>query len=151
MTRYAGFWIRSLALLFDLLIIAVITVVAIGPFALMAGFMMGGKVPLDRAQDTLETVAPVVALVAGWLYCAVGESSRFQGTVGKYALGLKVVDPAGARIGFLRASVRFLARGLSTAALLLGWLMVGVMPRKRALHDLVAGTTVTRSRLAPAN
>lgn len=151
MTRYAGFWIRSLALLFDLLIIGVITVVVIGPFALMAGFMMGGKVPLDRAQAALEQIAPVVALVSAWLYNAVGESSRFQGTVGKYALGLKVVDVAGARIGFLRASLRFLARGISTAVLLLGWLMVAVMPQKRALHDLVAGTMVTRSRMAPAN
>jgi len=148
--RYAGFWIRAVALAFDVLIVGVITILVIGPFAIIAGLMMGGKVPLDRAQATLEVIAPAVAVLSSWLYSAWGESSRFQGTVGKYAIGMKVTDDQGARISFGRATVRYWAKWLSTALLLLGWLMVGVTSRKRALHDLVARTQVVRTAIAPA-
>jgi len=83
-----------------------------------------------------------VAIVFAWLYCACMESGARGATLGKRALGLSVRDRHGEKPGFGRASLRWLARGLTLATLMLGWLLILVTKRRQALHDLVAGTTV---------
>jgi hypothetical protein len=46
------------------------------------------------------------------------------------------------RIGFLRATGRWLGRTLSGLVFLLGYLIQPFTPRKRALHDFLSGTVV---------
>jgi len=89
------------------------------------------------------------AALAG-LYFIAFEASAWQATPGKRWLGLQVVDLRGARIGWARASARFLAGTLSWLTLNLGHALAGWRADGRALHDLVAGTrVVTRSPLRP--
>ncbi len=59
------------------------------------------------------------------------ESSPKQGTLGKLALGIKVIDYNGERIPFGRASVRFLSKILSILLLCAGFIMIGFTERKR--------------------
>ena len=81
---------------------------------------------------------PVLSLA----YYAGMESSKLQATVGKLALGIKVVDGQGRRLGFGRATARWAGSIVSYLILYIGFFMAGWTRRKQALHDLMAGTFV---------
>lgn len=125
---YAGFWRRFAAWAIDW------SLILIGGAALRVVAELVGVG--DRSQLTL-------VILAGYLlYCALLESSRWQATLGKRALGIKVTNRRGERIGFTRASIRFVAKLLSLLTMFLGFLLVVVTRRRQALHDLISGTLV---------
>ena len=126
---YAGFWRRFAAYAIDYLLVLIGTAV-LGAAATLAG--LAG----DSARLSL------IALAGYFLYCTLLESSPWQATVGKRALGLKVMNRRGERIGFARAAARFVAKLLSVLTLCLGYLLIVVTRRRQALHDLIAGTLV---------
>jgi uncharacterized RDD family membrane protein YckC len=86
----------------------------------------------------------LIALVLDWLYYTLLESSVWQGTLGKKALGLEVTDLGGRRVSFGRATGRFFARIISGLTLGIGFIMAGFTERKQALHDIIAGCLVIR-------
>lgn len=134
--RFAGFWIRFVAALIDTVVGSVI--MQVGLFALQ----------LDLSAQNPETwVANLIfSTVVWWIYGAAFESSSFQATPGKLALGLRVTDERGARISFGRATGRYLGQILSTLFLCIGYLMVAWDNRKQGLHDTIAGTLVVHGR-----
>ena len=139
-TQYGGFWIRFLALLVDSAIV----------FLVSALVMAGAAMALG--PEMLTMVALVVWLL-GFLYWPVMHASARQATFGKALLGLKVARFDGRRISILRSLVRELAKIISGAVLMIGYVMAAFTPRKQALHDLVASTYVVRegaSRVVPA-
>jgi uncharacterized RDD family membrane protein YckC len=83
-----------------------------------------------------------IGVLLWWLYFALLESSRLQATLGKLALAIKVITLDGGRIGFWRATLRTIAKYLSAAILMIGFIMAGLTRRKQALHDYIAGTLV---------
>jgi uncharacterized RDD family membrane protein YckC len=85
-----------------------------------------------------------IRTVLNWLYYALLESSTWQATLGKKALGLEVTDVEGRRISFGRATGRFFAKIISALILFIGFIMAGFTERKQALHDMIAGTLVIR-------
>ena len=86
-----------------------------------------------------------VAIVGGWLYYAYCESSSWQGTLGKKALGLFVTDMEGRRVTFGRASGRFFAKIVSgLIPFAIGYIMAGFTAKKQALHDIIASCLVLR-------
>jgi hypothetical protein len=88
-----------------------------------------------------------------FFYFPVMHASARQGTFGKALLGLKVARVDGGRISILRSLGRELAKILSSAVFMVGYIMAGFTGRKQALHDLVASTYVIRegaSHLVPA-
>ena len=62
------------------------------------------------------------------------------------ALSIRVTDTAGQRISFLRALGRNLAKIISGAILLIGYIMAAFTERKQALHDIIAQCLVVRGR-----
>ena len=76
------------------------------------------------------------------LYYSYMESSTYQATVGKLAVGIKVVDVTGARIAFPKALLRNLSKYLSMFILYIGYLMIIFDDRKQGLHDKIADTLV---------
>jgi uncharacterized RDD family membrane protein YckC/Tfp pilus assembly major pilin PilA len=133
---YAGFWRRFAAYAIDYVIVLLGTAV-LGAAATIAG--LGD----DAARLSL------AALVGYFFYCTLLESSAWQATVGKRALGLKVTNARGERIGFARAAARFVAKVLSVLTLCLGYLLVLATKRRQALHDLIAGTLVLHDIASP--
>ena len=81
--------------------------------------------------------------VLGTAWHVLGVASPLQGSPGKRAFGLRVVDLQGARPRFARALGRHLAAGLSWLTLNIGHLVALPSPH-RALHDRIAGTRVLR-------
>jgi hypothetical protein len=78
------------------------------------------------------------------VYWILMESSRWQASLGKLALGMKVVDEKGQRLSFVRALGRNLLKILSCATLMIGFMMAGWTQRKQALHDKIADCLVTK-------
>lgn len=140
--RYAGFWWRFVAALIDGVIGTVIGMVV----GAVIGFQMGSG---DATIDAIKAVSSVVGMVVNWLYFAISESSPMSGTLGKYLLGIRVVDENGDRIGFGRATGRYFGKILSALILCVGFLMAGWTRRKQALHDMIAGCLVVRRVARP--
>jgi uncharacterized RDD family membrane protein YckC len=152
---YAGFWLRVVAAIIDSFVLGI-------PLGIFAFLLILSAVPfLTHTQDmmaVMTTILPrlffllVVYLVASWLYWALMESSSWQATLGKKALGLRVTDLAGSRPTFGRASGRFFAgRGISCIPsvgglyFLVDCIMAGFTEKKQALHDIIASCFVIRS------
>lgn len=111
-------------------------------FILALALSLAISVPLAGGQAAEKHIAWTVLA----LYFAVFPATPLQGTPGKRLLGLRVADTKGARIGLVRAIVRFLASVPSIALGFIGVLAMDWTPRRQALHDLVAGTIVVRRR-----
>jgi uncharacterized RDD family membrane protein YckC len=148
---YAGFWLRFVAFIIDVIILGFVGWIIFLPFAASLGM---GTLLRGRPPMTPEEWAPFFALlfrmamlriVLNWLYFSILESSAWQATLGKKALGLKVTDLAGNRISFGRATGRFFSKIISTLIIMIGYIMAGFTEKKQALHDMIAGTLVMRS------
>ena len=87
--------------------------------------------------------ATVIVLAIQWAYFAYMESSPWQATLGKAALGLIVIDGEGHRISFLRATGRWLGKLLCWDTFGIGFYIIGFTEKRQGLHDLIAGTFVT--------
>src|SRR5262245_13679996 len=136
--RYGGFWRRFAAAFIDGIVVYIVSFVA--------GLVMGlGLSMASVTTDTITGASALVGLAIGVLYYALQESSEAQATLGKRALGVQVTDVHGQRISFPRALARTFAKWLSAVILLLGYIMAAFTPRKRALHDFIAGTLVVRT------
>lgn len=155
---HAGFWKRVAAYILDAIILYI-------PQMLVEKSFGGDAAKALLQQATLDSVgnpdammaanmhyystmwpAMLIMLVIGVLYFAVCESSTWQGTLGKLALGIRVTDLQGNRISFPRALGRYFAKILSAIILGIGFLMVAWTQRKQGLHDLIVGTLVLNGR-----
>jgi len=76
------------------------------------------------------------------LYYSYMESSKYQATLGKMALGIKVTNIQGAAINFPKALLRNLSKYLSMFILYIGYIMIIFDDRKQGLHDKIADTLV---------
>jgi uncharacterized RDD family membrane protein YckC len=73
------------------------------------------------------------------------ESSEWQATLGKKALGLVVTDMAGNRVSFGRSTGRHFGKMLTNLIpAFIGYIMAGFTDKKQALHDMLAGCLVLR-------
>jgi len=144
--RFGGFWIRVVASVIDWLIVSVVVWPVAGIIILMIG-VAGGAVRMPGFGIGLvrRIVVETLFFCAFWIYEAAMESSSKQATLGKMALGLKVTDEQGGRISFARATGRYFAKIISGMILFIGYIMAGFTARKQALHDMIAGTLVTRT------
>ena len=152
---YAGFWLRFVAAIIDGLILLAVRKILFLPFGIrtgmgmgMGGIFRGGRQPQDLSAlmpmlGLMFRIAIISALIQ-WLYFSLMESSVWQATLGKKALGLTVTDLEGRRISFGRATGRYFAKILSTLTIGIGYLMAGFTAKKQALHDMIAGTLVLR-------
>jgi uncharacterized RDD family membrane protein YckC len=151
---YAGFWLRFLAYLiesvlagivFGVFALIVVAIVGIGYFRTMFEAMSGEDATFPAAFVSLILLASAASVLLTWLYYAWMESSEYQGTLGKMALGLIVTDLQGRRITFARASGRFFAKIITGLIPLgIGYIMAGFTEKKQALHDMIAGCLVLR-------
>jgi len=133
--RFGGFWIRVGAYLIDLVILNVVIFLSLS-------FVPGGS---DLLIDNFAAFFIPITIL-GWLYFAGLHSSKWQASVGKKVLGLKVVDKEFNRISFVRATGRHFAEILSSMIIFIGYLMVRWTEKNQGLHDMKAGTYVAKAR-----
>jgi uncharacterized RDD family membrane protein YckC len=132
----AGFWIRTLALAIDWIVVAVVWHL-LGDFFRPALWFF----PLHRiVYDGDHTSLLVIAAYAAVLWKVKGS------TVGGLICNLHVVRLDGRPIDWPTAVVRALGCFLSLIAVGLGFIWVAFDPERQSWHDKIAGTTVVYTR-----
>ena len=140
---YANLWQRLVAAIVDGILHTIITTVICYPI-LFVFFMTRNGVDENFLSLLEPIIFTIIRILVELLYFALQESSGTQATLGKKAMGLKVVGLSGERISFGRATGRYFAKTLSQLTLLIGFLVQPFTKKKQALYDLMAGTLVVR-------
>lgn len=150
---YAGFWLRFVAYVIDNILLFVVVGIPLNVLQIVvAGMAQPAVAPGQPAAPpnpvvlAVMGISIVVSIVASVAYYAGMESSKYQGTLGKMAFGLKVVDVNGRRISFARATGRFFGKILSGLICYIGFIMAAFTEKKQALHDMIASTLVVKTR-----
>lgn len=150
---FCGFWIRVGAYLIDGIIIGIPVAIVL---SIVFATMLSGAVSSGSEDEIARAAAGSIGVfllvyllifVAAWLYEAMMTSSASGGTIGKRALGMRVVRGSdGSRLSFGRATGRFFAKIFLTGLIPfgIGYMMAGFTERKRALHDMIADTVVIK-------
>lgn len=159
--EYGGFWIRFAAYLIDSIIIGlplgIITFIIFmiffgtsGAFEMLIADPYAAELSDEEAFLFLGSylgalgLSILINIVCAVAYFAGLHSSKWQATVGKRLLGLKVTDMKGSRISFWRALGRYLAMSFLSGILLIGYIIAAFTEKKQSLHDLIAGTIVIK-------
>lgn len=137
----AGFWIRAVASLVDML--------AIGLLESVLGSLLirvGGMEPEFHSPEGRAIMLTVASfgVVLGYAYRVffIGYCGQ---TPGKMAVRIKVIRTDGTEAGYARAFLReVVGKFLSKIILGIGYLMVAIDPRKQGLHDKIADTYVIK-------
>ena len=158
--RYAGFWLRVVAWIVDMIALAIL-------WQIISLFFPAPPSPPDSAdadvlwQYWLDSLPPgkmLVSTLISWAYFALQESSSAQATVGKRLLGIRVSTEDGARLSIGASTIRAWPLYLNSAGWIadawLGGLIsllafvacvsVAFSSRKQGLHDKMAGAVLTR-------
>lgn len=162
--NYAGFWMRVAAAIIDWLILRAVSWIVLLPVLAAVGFSASSAFPFSGLSnpDELDVAALVASITAmfgvAWivqtivdlLYHSLLESSKFQGSFGKVALGIIVTDTNGNKLDFTKALIRNVCKFISSAIIGIGYIMAGLTEKKQALHDIIAGTLVVMKPKTPA-
>lgn len=112
-------------------------------FAALIDGVVLGIVELVVQAILGRSIGGIAGLAIGIGYYGYLEGGPSGQTVGKRALGIRVVDfPGGGPIGFSRGVLRYFARILSAIVFLLGYLWMLWDSEKQTWHDKIASTVV---------
>ena len=127
----SGFWRRFAAALVDGILIGIV------------GGILGAIFGLDRNASN------GIGTLLGLVYYTYFEGTSGQ-TVGKKALGIRVIDlSGGGPIGYGRAFIRYIGRFVSGIVLLLGYLWMIWDKEKQTWHDKFANSVVVPESAYP--
>lgn len=147
---HAGFGQRLNAFLIDIIPIMLLTAAV---FYLFLGFDRTWQVYRadpgnDQARVTFLAERNLIrdsSFLIWIVYAAVMEASAIQGTFGKRAMRIRVVDRDGNRLTLAQSIWRNVAKIASYVPLSLGFLWVALSKQKRGWHDIMAKTDVVQN------
>ena len=143
---YAGFWKRYAAYFLDSFVVGIINLPVSVVFNLIGA---------SSGNESLALAMSMVAMLGGFVigigYYAGFHASRGGATLGKMAVGIKVVRSDGERITFMRGVGRYFGFILSSLTLMIGFIMAAFTQPKQALHDLLCDTLVVDKWAFPEN
>jgi uncharacterized RDD family membrane protein YckC len=159
---YAGFWRRFLAGIIDLFVMVVFVIPCIITWQkhsllldqamnqLMVGSIDVNIYPELSHQISIYGILFYICLgvliIFNWLYFAISEKSKYQGTLGKQLLGIKVTDINGNKLTFLKSNARYWAKYISTFIFFIGYVLTAFTKKKQALHDIIVKTLVVNKK-----
>lgn len=139
---YAGFWMRFFAAFLDVLVLCTGIIIVL--------VSIGTVIAINGRDSLIDDTQLVSIFYWGIIFLAISYyvfmHSGMQGaTYGKRWMNIKVLNTQGGPLTVSRALGRLIARMISHILLFTGFLIQPFTPRKRALHDLIAGTIVVRN------
>ena len=142
--HYGGFWIRVVARLIDGIILGIaqacIALLFFGTFGAQFLPSVTRSAPIGLLLG-FQFLSYAIAIAYDVVFL------RYQGaTLGKMALGLKVVRSDGESLGWGISVGRYFMYIVSGIILFIGYIMAGFDNEKRALHDRVCDTRVIYKR-----
>jgi uncharacterized RDD family membrane protein YckC len=157
---YAGVGRRSTAFVVDLLTVASAVLLV----AIICRFLIAARVwtpanPGLSPEDKWRALGliPKLFVVGGYLlstgplYLALFEASAWQATFGKRLLQIHVATDGGQRMSTAHSARRSVAKWFlnSFGLILVSFLMIAALERRKALHDFAANTVVLNGRPVP--
>lgn len=143
---YAGFWKRVAAYFIDSLIVGIVGGVVAMVIGMVLGIGMagigGGSDAMGAGFIAIQLLTNLVSIGLAAAYYAGFHASSGKATLGKMAVGIKVVRSNGERITIARGIGRYFAAMLSGLILCIGYLMAAFTERKQSLHDMICDTLV---------
>jgi uncharacterized RDD family membrane protein YckC len=138
--HYAGFASRFAAFVVDVAVLTGIFMLVLAGINFAASILTGKSIDFNRS----DTWVVIGYLAWGFIYFALfwGLNGR---TAGGALFGVQVLTGDGGDVSGRRAIGRTLAFPLSFLILGLGFLGILLGDRRRALHDVIAGTVVVYS------
>ena len=138
--KCAGFASRSAAFAVDMAVTLALFMLALAAIGFAARVLTGTDIAWNRGNIW------VIIAYAVWAFIYFAHSWEASGrTVGMALFGVRVVRDDGTDVSGRRAIVRTLALPLSFLLLGLGFVGILLGDRRRALHDVIAGTAVVYS------
>lgn len=146
---YAKIPKRIGAYIIDLLVLAVILILEL---IICKNF----KYLMSNEQHIL--LPDILGLINAIIYFSISESSKKQATIGKRAMGIIVTNLHGERLSigkaFLRNIIKFIGSFIWILSSIkemiiisfLGYILSFFLPKKQALHDLIAGSIVVNRK-----
>ncbi|MBD3269948.1 RDD family protein [Candidatus Peregrinibacteria bacterium] len=135
--KYAGFWIRLLALLIDSLIVSLLMLLFFGS---QIGVLYSGDPELIMVA--MSTTTPLLAIVPIVYYILFW--TLLSTTPGKMILKLKIVNYEGNKISFGQSVLRYIGYMLSAIVLYIGFIWAAFDTKRQGWHDKIAKTYVVR-------
>jgi uncharacterized RDD family membrane protein YckC len=138
--HYAGFASRFLSFVVDMVIITAIYLLVLAAISFSARILTGKDIAFHRGDIW------VIIGYAIWAFIYFARCWGANGrTAGMAVFGVQVLRDDGGDVSGRKAALRALAFPLSFLLLGLGFLGIVLGDRRRALHDVIAGTTVIYS------
>ena len=131
-TKYAGFWIRFVAIMVDSLILSI-------PIALTQVIV---AVALVSSGVNARGVSFIVYLIITWTYFVL--MTYYNGrTLGKMLVGITIKSDNFGKLSFGKVLLReTVGKFVSQIILFIGFIIVGVTQKKQGLHDMFAHSIV---------
>ncbi|PLT32276.1 RDD family protein [Bacillus sp. V5-8f] len=128
---FAGFWMRFWAYLADLIIIGSINRIIVHPIF----------TALDVSENGWFSAENLSTAIIFYLYFTL--MTKYAGqTLGKMIFGLKVISLKEEKLSWGTVLFReFIGRFISKT-IIIGYIIVGWLPKKQGLHDIFADTSV---------
>ena len=123
-----GFWRRFVAFLIDGVVLFIVN-------QAIAGGAYGGDM---TAASGLTFIVDIAYFVGLWTYWG-GQ------TLGKKAMGIKVVKTDGSAVTLVTAIIRYVGYIISAVGLLIGFIWVAFDANKQGWHDKIASTYVVKA------
>jgi uncharacterized RDD family membrane protein YckC len=138
--HYAGFASRFLSFVVDLIVITAIFLIVLAAIWFSAKILTGTNIAFNHGS-----IWVLIGYVV-WAFIYFARSWGANGrTAGMALFGVQVVRGDGGDVNERQAALRTLVFPLSFLFLGLGFLGIVLGNRRRALHDVLAGTTVIYS------
>ncbi len=118
---YAGFWIRFIAMIVDVLIMFI---------------------PAIAINAAIPYVGSFLCSV---MYYPIFEASPLKATPGKIIMGLSVVNATGGQITFKQSFIRYFMKTVSAVIMGIGYFMNLFTAKRQTLHDMVAEVYVIKA------
>lgn len=146
---YAGFWIRFVAKIIDIVALVAISMV----YSMIFGGLIAATVRTTSAGGPPQ-IGRLLGLEALMFALNIGTAilytwffvSRYNATPGKLALGLRLLRADGSPLSTGRIVGRYFAEMVSAVILYIGFIMAGFDDEKRALHDRICDTRVFKAK-----
>lgn len=134
------FWLRVLAFAIDSFIMGLLLVPVMVSGLSFFSMVLGEKRSNDLIDPAFMMGMHMVAFIG---YSSIMESSRLQGTIGKWFMRYRVCDLNFNRISLSKALLRNTIKVVSILSFI-GVLIIDMTPKRQGLHDWLMETVLVR-------